>query len=250
MKVKSLDLLRLRNSEFIQFIRQTIEIIVENDPALLKVETLFNDLSNQLNVLESLHKKTRANALTTTIEALDERRDYALIGLSLIVEGHLYASKEDLKEAAKLLNASLSNYGNTPREITRLNYNAETATIISLLNEWNNSTELTAALKTLSITDFVLELNDANTAFGNAYKDRLQEYAAANPETLKETRAATLPKYVALKELLQAHQIVENTTERTAVINQLNALIDQYNNLLTTRNIKPETNEELSDEEE
>lgn len=238
MKIKAIDLSKLRNSEFIQFIRQTTQLLADNDPVVLKVETQYNTLASQLLSLEDLHKKSLSSTLTATIETLDKERDNALTSIGMIVDGYLNAPDASLQDAAALLKSSIKNYGNSFSEITRLNYNAQTASLISLMNEWEGSADITAAISALSLTNFVAQLKTANTNFDTAYKQRTQEYAEATPESVSETRIAVLPNYYELRDVLEAYEIVESAPERLTAMHQLNALIDQYNNLLTTRSSK------------
>ncbi len=237
MKLKAIDLPKLRNAEFIQFIRQTTQLISDNDPEALKILKQYNSLLEQLNSLETLHKQTLYSSLTTAIEELDEQRDNALIAIGLISEGYTYTTNVLVKNAAIRISNSIKNYG-SPREIARLNYNAQTATLISLLNEWNNSPELLGAINSLSLINFKNELETANTNFDITYKQRTQEYAEATPETLRDIRLATVPIYYTLRDVLEAHQVIEPSDLGITVIQQLNALISQYNSLLTTRSTK------------
>lgn len=237
MKIQTIDLSRLRHAEFIQFIRQTTEIISNNDPAVLKVVTQYNNLKNQLDALEELHKRSLASKLTTELEQLDKLRDNALVAIGFITNGYTYASDISLKNAALLINNSISIYG-TAGEIARLNYNAQTATVISLLNEWETNTKISEAIKTLNLTGFVTELKTVNTTFNTKYQERIVEYGGVNPTTLKEVRLATLPIYYSLREILEAYQIIEDSEEGNTTIKHLNALIEQYNNLLLLRATK------------
>lgn len=64
-----------------------------------------------------------------------------------------------------------------------------------------------------------------------------KEYGDANPETIKTKRNETNTAYYALRDRIDAlHLLVETSPSPYAtVINQLNALTDQYNKLLINR---------------
>ena len=81
------------------------------------------------------------------------------------------------------------------------------------------------------------ELKAANTAFDEKYLDRTQDYGNATPENLKSKREETNAVYFNLRNLIDAFHLIAETTPSpyTTVINQLNALIDQYNSLLNNR---------------
>ena len=82
-----------------------------------------------------------------------------------------------------------------------------------------------------------LELKTINEQFNTIYLNRTQEYGNASPETLKTKREETNADYYALRDRINAlHTLVEtgNSPYQTA-INQLNALIEQYNSLINSR---------------
>ncbi|RZJ38093.1 MAG: hypothetical protein EOO18_04220 [Chryseobacterium sp.] len=91
------------------------------------------------------------------------------------------------------------------------------------------------------------ELKTANEEFNTKYLSRTQEYGDASPETIKTKREETNTAYYALRDRIDAlHLLVETPMSPYAtVINQLNALTDQYNKLLINRtdNMSTETPE-------
>lgn len=93
-----------------------------------------------------------------------------------------------------------------------------------------------------SLQPWLDELQDANTQFNDEYLTRTQEYGAANPETIKSKREEVNVAYYALRDRIDAlHTLVETPpSPYTTVINQLNALTDQYNTLLLHRTLPPE----------
>lgn len=131
--------------------------------------------------------------------------------------------------------------------IARLNYQAETATINNILRDWENRGELVDAVAAFNISSWVNELKAANEAFNVQYLLRTQEYGDASPETIKLKREEVNTAFYALRDRIDAlHLLVETPPSPYAsVINQLNALTDQYNVLLVNRMTSSE--EPLSD---
>lgn len=76
-----------------------------------------------------------------------------------------------------------------------------------------------------------------NDEFNTEYLLRTQEYGDANPETIKLKREEVNVAYYALKDRIDAlHLLVETPpSPYVTVINQLNALTNQYNVLLVNR---------------
>ncbi|MDY0933206.1 DUF6261 family protein [Chryseobacterium sp. CFBP8996] len=88
-----------------------------------------------------------------------------------------------------------------------------------------------------SLTEWLAELKIANEEFNTKYLSRTQEYGDASPETIKLKREEVNVAYYALRDRIDAlHLLVETLPSPYAmVINQLNALIMQYNKLLVNR---------------
>ncbi|CAL2107968.1 conserved hypothetical protein [Tenacibaculum sp. 190524A02b] len=234
MKIKGIDLTKLRNAEFIQFIRQTIEFTKEKDLTVLPITDQLTQLEGKLAVLETLQKQEKANALTQEIEELDNLRDNAIKGISFITAGYTYSDDTAVKEAAITIQNSIKSYG-YGSGIAKLNYNAQTATVISILNNWEENVSLSNAITLLKLTTFKESLKNANMAFNTLYKERIQQYAADNPENLKGIRLETIPLYYEFRDYLVAYETINSTQIGKELISQLNALIDQYNVLLTAR---------------
>lgn len=238
--IKSIDLHNLRNANYLQFQKDFLEIILRNNPEVLQIVTKYKDLSDKTNELENLFKKVLANPISQELLVLDERRDAVVNGIYYIALGYSYHYEEDTKQAAEALLANFKLYGSG---IARLNYQAETATINSLMNDWDNKPELSQAIDTLGLRNWKNELGSINTEFSTRYLDRTQDYGNATPETLKIKREETNSVYFALRDRINAlHLLVETPpSPYSTVINQLNALIEQYNLLLTVPDETGET---------
>jgi len=238
--INSIDITRLRNANYLQFQKDFLEIISRNNPAVLQIETKYNDLSDKTNELENLFKKVLANPISQELLVLDERRDAAVNGIYYLALGNSYHYDSNLKQAADALLANIKLYGSG---IARLNYQAETATINSLINDWDNKPELSQAIDILGLKAWKDELGSINTEFSTRYLDRTQDYGNATPETLKIKREETNTVYYALRDRINAlHLLVETPpSPYSTVINQLNALIEQYNLLLTVPDETGET---------
>ncbi len=232
--MNSIDLAKLRNAEYLQYIKNYLEIVLRNNPTVLKVLAKYDDLMTKSTELDALFKKILANEKTAEILALDERRDDAINGIYYVAQGYDYHYEATLKTAGMLIKDSISVYGGG---IAKLNYQAETATITSLVLDWENKAPLVAAFNTLNLTAWKNELKTANIAFNEKFLDRTQEYGNATPENLKSKREETNQVYYAVRDRIDALHLLEETSPSPyiTVINQLNALIDQYNSLLKNR---------------
>ena len=70
---------RLRNNEFIQFIKLLNEILNSNDPEVLKVNAQCDDRTALLAVFTDLEARFGSD-ITEEIHEIDARRDRAIVG--------------------------------------------------------------------------------------------------------------------------------------------------------------------------
>jgi hypothetical protein len=84
--INSIVLQPLRNSEYLQFITDTLNILSKNNPEALNVSLQYNALSNAKDEVEKLFKISQSSLVTTEIEVLDKRRDDAINGINLLVQ--------------------------------------------------------------------------------------------------------------------------------------------------------------------
>lgn len=230
--IKAIDLRGLRNSEYMQFMGDFTALVDANDPAALNVAPQNMALKNKGIEIDGLFKLTLKNEITEELVMLDKRRDNAINGIVSYVNAYLYHFDPVLVIAANHLNNNLKVYG---ASIASQNLQSETATITSVVGDWENKPNLVAAIGNLNLIAWKNELKAANILFNQKYLARTQEYGAANPENMKLKREETNVVYYELRKFLDAHFTIINTPEYASAINQLNALVDQYNTLLNNR---------------
>lgn len=244
--MNAIELKLLRNAEYLQYVKDYLAILNLNNPVQLGIESKLTDFTARITELEALYKKALASEKTQVLLALDERRDNAVNGIYYYLLGNTYHFETDRQQKAQLLLSNMALYGSG---ISRLNYQAETATINNLHRDWENKPELADAITAFDLSSWVKELRIANEEFNAQYLLRTQEYGDANPETIKSKREETNLAYYTLRNRIDAlHLLVETPpSPYTTVINQLNALTDQYNVLLLNR--KPDSVEPTNPED-
>lgn len=235
---QSIDLSKLRNAEYVQFTTDVLQIVNLNNPATLQVEAKYNGLNDVKNELEELFKKSTANPITEEIEALDQRRDNAISGILAIVKGNTYHFDAPIAKDANVLTDYLKIYDGN---IAQQNYNAETATITNIVNDFETKSELENALVKLSLTPWKDELKAANTAFSTQYVARTMDLATASPDNLRSKRLEANEAFYALRNHIDAFATINPSALYTKTIAELNALITQYNTLLAGRVVTPTT---------
>jgi hypothetical protein len=230
---KAITLQNLRNPDFLQFLKDLSAIILANDPAALKVTDQYNAVQLVRKTLEQLFMPERSSAITEDIIALDLRRDNAINGIIGLAQSYTYHFDGNTRTAASMLSNYFGTYG---AGIARENYTSETAILTNIVTDLHNKPNLSAAIATLQLLDWVTELDTANQAFNQKYLQRTQELAAASADTMRAKRSEAANAYYDLRNNLDAYfTITKGAGPFATAINEVNALIDQYNKLITGR---------------
>jgi hypothetical protein len=236
--LNAIDLRTLRNGEFVQFGADFHGLISANNPVALNIKPQLLAFKTSLDETTILFKLERTSPVTQELVLLDERRDKAIIGLTGAIDGYGYHFDPDTVNAANTLATNLMLYGSG---IAKLNFPTESATLTAIINDWESKPKLVAAVAKLGLTAWVAELKAANQLFGQKYLERTQEYGAANPDTLKAKREEAMSAYYELRKFIDANSVINASATYDKLIKELNALIDQYNGLLSSRPAEPAT---------
>lgn len=234
--ITAIDLRNLRNAEFLQFGATFSALVFANNPAVLNIVAQHTAFKSKLDEMSGLFVLQKVNPITEELILLDERRDRAMNGLTDIIKAYSVHFDAATSRAANLLAVNLNLYG---VGVARMNTQAETSTINGIVHDWETKPELTTAIATLGLTGWVAELKAANQLYEEKYILRTQEYGAANPDTLKAKRDETMVAYYELRKFIEANSVVNPSAVYEKLIGELNALIDQYNELLNTRSAEP-----------
>jgi hypothetical protein len=230
--LNAIDLRTLRNGEFVQFGADFHGLINANNPVALNIEPQLLIFKSSLDETTRLFKLERTSPVTQELVLLDERRDKAIIGLAGAIDSYCYHFDAATANAASVLADNLKLYGTG---IAKLNFPTESASITAIINDWETKPKLAAAVTKLGLAAWVAELKAANQLFGQKYLERTQEFGAANPDTLKAKREETLAAYYELRKFIDAYAVINPSAAYDKLIKELNALIDQYNGLLSSR---------------
>jgi hypothetical protein len=216
---------KLSNGEYVAFLTDAVALFNRTLQATLT--PFVTPLSDALTDLDKAYKFEQGNLLTKDIQAVDNRRDEAIKGIKNTANSYLHYFDESVRSAAALLIRSMDKYN---KRIDRLNYQEETATVKSLLNDWANDTTLSDAITTLNFQAWQQELADANTIFGTIYLDRVEDEAAKTLVPVSKQRETVTPLYKNLERKLTAYCEIDTATY-LPLMNALGELIDKYNAL-------------------
>jgi hypothetical protein len=241
MEKPTLD--RYRNSEFLQYMKDVLELVNAHDVATLQLTAQHSVLTTLTSQMDDLFQQEQSSGITQELIDLDARRDKAFMGIKAILEGYQYHYDEATKNAARNLLFNLNNYGTN---IPRMNYQAETAVIDSMLSDWETETKLVAAITTLKLADWIVELKTANATFNDRYLARVSE-TAANPATsFTAIREDGTMAYRELVSHIEAHATLGSNVIHQELVSEVGVLAKQYNQTVGFRLGSDATDESLS----
>ena len=232
-----------RLSELIQFLYDVISIFKKHNPELLEINGEVTDLEAKTQSLDKVYKFEKGSKITEEIIRLDQVRDKYLVGIHSCLDGFTRHFDAAFCAAASLLLRNLNLYGANP---AKLNYQAETSTINSIVESWTKTNDLSLALGTLNFTNWVAELKNVNDQFNSRFIARVQETGLKPEESSIELRRTAISGYRVLEENTDARSVLSKDDTYKGLINDLNALIDNYNRLVSSRSGSSE--KELPDE--
>jgi len=225
--------------------RNFLEILNINDLETLKLKQESENLSALISTMFALYKPVLGSQLTKLLEQDDNRRDKALVGIQSLIGAYTNHYDEASQVAAVALLKSLKKFGSG---ITKQNYQAETATITAIIEEWKSETELIAGLNMLGLNEWVGELDAANTQFNTHYLARVKEDAEAPEVKIVSLRKDIIQSYRVLIKRIEAFATISEVEFYPHIIKQTNSLIENYNAVVNARS-KKEDDEEIPAEQ-
>ena len=230
--ITEFPILEFRNAELLKYANTSADLVDSNNPTILLVVPQLTALRSRIAEAEALFILPRESSYSPEIQALDTLRDNNFKGIHLVISGYMKHYDPEVRAAATLLNKNIKLYG---PEINKLNYQAETSVIDSMTKDWENKPELADAITLLNLRDWRDEIKRKNTEFDTLYTQRTQEYGGRTQDKLKNKREEVAQAYRILVENINARNTLDETGMYTKVINEINALSNQYLTTLHSR---------------
>ncbi len=213
------------NSEFIGLFTNIVKTCNDNDAVALKINQQVADVTTTLDAVNALFVIQKKSIQTGNVVSLDALRDRYFTGIKKVVDGFTYHFDDNMVKAATILELCIDKYGS---DVTKQALVIETTTIDSLIDDFENKPEVTAALAVLNIADWGQALKQANANFNTTYLSRNEEYAERPTGEIATLRVDVQEKYDTLKRHIEGHQLFTPSAAYTSLINKINTLISQY----------------------
>lgn len=234
--INSANFKSYRTSETVQFFSDLSGICLRNNPENLQIQEQVKAITLHTESLNTNFKADRGSSITAELMDLDERRDKAFLCLKMIIEGYEYHYNTLKRDAAKDLLTIIEKYGSS---VARLNYQSQTSTIRNMVEDLQSKAAY--KLEILGVGDVATELKDANILFSERFHDRLNENAQNRSVAIGELIKSAIISYRNLTSHIVAHATLNPSEVYTDLIEQINQLIESYNNTVKLRSRNFET---------
>ncbi|MFZ4796238.1 MAG: DUF6261 family protein [Bacteroidia bacterium] len=229
---------QLRVAEFIQEGKDVLQIMADANPTTLLFKKQYDAHKLVFDEIDDVYKLSLSNPLTTSLIAIDTKRDNIFMGICFIADGHYKSWEPAVVANAKLVIDSIDVFG---REIVKENYQSESADIKSLIDSWESNANILAALTALNLNNWKAELKSTNELFMKTYTDRaITDGETDALATIKQLRLKANTTWVKLENVLNGkiEEFEDDATKAPlyhALANSLNAVFDKYNTLISQR---------------
>uniref|UniRef100_A0AB33KWL9 Hemagglutinin n=1 Tax=Tenacibaculum sp. Pbs-1 TaxID=3238748 RepID=A0AB33KWL9_9FLAO len=212
--------------------KDILQLVNLQDVDVLALTNPTNELTTIVNRIDSLYQQVQGSTLTQEIITLDTRRDKAISGIKMILNGYENHFNEAIVSAAKTLLATINAHGTN---IIRKSYQEQTAILDSISKDFETEPELIQAISLLDLTTWVAELKNANTEFSAKYIERVGETAASPENNIQELRTEASLTYRKLVLHIEAHATLSENEAYPTLLNEVDVLAKQYNLVVDNR---------------
>ncbi len=229
MKLKSINLRKLRNAEHYQYHTEVNDLVVAATAESLNISTLFSAYQQHLKNEGTAMNVILKSEFTDDLVDADNERDSTFRGFYDQVKSGTNHFNPDIKAASERIMFVLKDTGN----LNELPFNEQTATTSALIDKLR--TENADDLSTTNTSVWVDEIEAKNNAFENLAKTRYTKEAGKTSLRMKEVRLDVDTIYRKMVQLVNALILVNGEADYTHFVNELNERIDKYNLILAQR---------------
>jgi hypothetical protein len=233
IKIEKAKIYQYSHALHLKFFIALLALIRQFGAEVLKIGGLFDKISNSVEKEDSCHKIIRKSDISSLKAEKDHARDDIVAGIKKLLESSLHHFDINVREAAYRLKIVFDTY-DRPATIINQPYDAETVSINSLLQEWEN--RYMADLEITGLASWVKELRLRNSAFDELTKRYSEQLADKTHLRPKETRRETDELYKQIITVISGNIITEKENGQESAyapfVNELNVLIKHYNDQL------------------
>jgi hypothetical protein len=216
------------NADHIEF-HETSYVIFDRHKTVINAPDLLAAYQAKVTQEDQIYKWLRRSEFTEKKAETDHERDKILSGILGILHSFEKHFDPSLRDNAEHVLNLIDNY----RHLPSTDYDAETASIDSILERLNSS-DYIAAVQNLNLTSWLTELTRLNTLFKSYAADTEQEQVKKpdiSPKVARRETDEALRKIVYRIEAIITLGLVDSIVYEP-LVREYNVHVDHYNTLL------------------
>lgn len=218
----SINTSRLRNAGYLQLMRFIEKLLIQS--GLEPLIPLHHALKVENDELEERVKSALKHPDTIKIHDSDTNRDICYTNLVKIIDANRYHRNRKIAQASNLLFAVVENHG---KNVPKLGLTEETAVLSSFISEIRNTSELSEAVSTVGVLEWINNLEFYNTTCENLLQKR--STTSLPKRNSKNIRGAIDGLFQEMKNHLIGHITLGTEGDYTSLKNEINQLIKESN---------------------
>jgi hypothetical protein len=219
----------LSNALHLQFVIAVMNLIKKFAHVLSKITAPAEALQVSIDKEDLCYKVVKKSDISALKEECDQARDSIIAGIKDAIKSSLRHFDADVRAAAQRIKIVIDTYDN-PVQLAKLHYDAETAAVNNLLQEFNG--KYAADVRITGLSAWVEELRIRNQKFeqlANAYNEQQAEKPSAR---LSNVRKETDKAYQNIITAINGLIVIDGEETYANFVNELNTLIKHYNDLI------------------
>lgn len=231
MKVNNISTVnKLKNGEFLTLMNNVIAFYDRNNASNLNLGKRLADLQLAIVDMEEVFQSPLGNDVTPELSAADSKRGKMMRALKLVLDSILLRGVETAKPASSLLNNYLLHGGTW----TKLSAPHKTSSIDALRKDWMEKPNLTQAMTTLGLNEWMTILEQHNNDYKELYL--LKEESARQNTNIRLKRANIKKLFDELVADTEAHiRLTEDNASYIEIIKKINTMMRSYRFILNGR---------------
>jgi hypothetical protein len=205
--------------------RSILQLLMALGTDISYIAGLIRKFTDQVNDEDQALDQLKRYGATEDIHHEDGRRDNAFRRICDLIRAGCKHFDKNRRAAADRLGVIVKEYKGTPK----LPLPEESAAIHNLLQKFE---AVQADVDLLGLGEWIDELKDANDKVRSLMTDRESEAASKAQYKMKTVRAETDRLYAETLTCLEAAAIIEGADTCKQLFDEINARIDEYNNIL------------------
>lgn len=227
----------LVNNEFFTFLKLLAAIILNHNPASLKVKPQYDALVAFFDALQKGLDKEKYNVLTKLLNDLDHERDLLIIGFLKWLDALTYHPDDKTNEHAAYLLRYVQGFG---KKIASLSFFAETSILNSIVDGIQSNKDYSDALNAINGTVWLAAIDSKNKEFASQYSNRIiTDTSMDKVESFSEIRYKATDAYETLINVLMSRYTADSLDKLP--VDSYETTIAEINDLITKSNILVKT---------